>query len=99
MAKTWPTHDPALYSQNIVLAWSLKLVLPESYSMCPGMFHAKFHIARCILWSPFLKMAKTWPFYGQNMVLTWSFKMVLPESQSLCPGMFHAKFHIAGSII
>ena len=38
------------------------------------MFHAKFHISRCILWSPILKMAKTGPFYCQNMVklvLTW----------------------------
>ena len=37
----------ALYGQNMVLIWSLKLVLPESLSICQGMFHAKFHIAGC----------------------------------------------------
>ena len=57
------------------------------------MFHAKFHIAWCILQTLFIEMAKTWPFYGQNMVLTWSFKLVPPESQSMCPGMLHTKFH------
>ena len=38
----------ALYGWNMVLTWSLKLVLYESQSMCPGMLHAKFHIAGCI---------------------------------------------------
>ena len=38
MAKIWP-----FYGQNMVLTWSFKLSLPESYSMCPGMLHAKFH--------------------------------------------------------
>ena len=37
MAKTWP-----FYGQNMVLTWSFQLVLPESYSMCPGMLHTKF---------------------------------------------------------
>ena len=32
------------------------------------MFPAKFHIAGCILLSPFLKMHKIWPFYD----ITWS---------------------------
>ena len=39
----------ALYVQNIVLKWYLKFVLPQSQLMYPGMFHAKFHIAGCIL--------------------------------------------------
>ena len=86
----------ALYGQNMVLKWSLKLVLSEPESLCPGLFHARFHIAGCIIKPPFLEMDKTWPFYGQNMVLTWSFQLVLPESYSLCPVIFHAKFHIAG---
>ena len=43
------SQNMALYGQNMVLAWSLKLVLPESWSMCPGIFHAKFDIAGCIL--------------------------------------------------
>ena len=37
MAKIWP-----FYGQNMVLTWSFKLVLPESYLMCPGMLHVKF---------------------------------------------------------
>ena len=80
MAKTWSTHGSALYGQNMVLTWSLKLVLPESQSMCSGVFHAKFHIIRSIVQSPFLEMAKTCPYYGQNMILTWFLKFVLPES-------------------
>ena len=43
MAKIWP-----LYGQNMVLTWSFKLVLPESYSMCPGMLYAEFHNSGCI---------------------------------------------------
>ena len=39
----------ALYDQNMVLTWFLKLVLPESLSMCPEMIHAKVHIVGCIL--------------------------------------------------
>ena len=89
----------ALYGQNMVLIWSLKLVLPESLSICQGMFHAKFHIAGCSFQPLFLHMAKTWPFYGQNIVLTWSLKLVLFQFQLICSGMFHAKFHIAGCIL
>ena len=40
MAKTLP-----FYGQNMVLTWSLKLILPESQSLYPGIFKAKFHIA------------------------------------------------------
>merc|ERR1711954_98481 len=72
MAKTWP-----FYGQNMVLTWPYNLVLPESLALCPGMFHAKFYIAGCILYPTFLEMANTWPFYGQNMVLPWSFKLFL----------------------
>ena len=75
VAKIWP-----LYCQNMVLIWSFKWVLPESQSMCPGMFRAKFHIAGCILWPPFLEMAKIWTFYGPKIVLTWPLKWVRPES-------------------
>merc|ERR1711954_553066 len=49
-----------LYGQNMVLTWSLKLVLPESQSLCLGIFYAKLHIAGCILYPTFLEMAKTW---------------------------------------
>ena len=44
MAKIWP-----FYGQNMVLTWSVKLVLPESSSLCLGIFHAKFHMPGCIL--------------------------------------------------
>ena len=44
MAKMGP-----FYGQNMVLTWSLKLVLPESWIFCQGMFHAKFPIAVFIL--------------------------------------------------
>merc|ERR1711954_304488 len=57
---------------------SLKLVLLESYSMCPGMLHAKFHNSRCIPSSPF-------PRNGQNMDLLWpkdGLHMVLKISSS-----------------
>ena len=37
MAKIWP-----FYCQCMVLLWSFKLVLPESWSMCPGMLDARF---------------------------------------------------------
>ena len=46
------------------------------------MFHAKFHIAGCIMYCPFQEMANVWPFYGQNMVLqigsSWSL-MIVPR--------------------
>ena len=54
--------------QNVGLTWSLKLVLPESQSMCPGMFHAKFHFSGGILQPLFLEMAKHGPFTAK----TWS---------------------------
>jgi len=73
--KIWP-----FYWQNMVFTCSLILVLPESQSMCPGVLHAKFHIAGFILKLPFIEMGKIWPFSGQNMVLTWFLKLVLPES-------------------
>jgi len=41
--KIWP-----FYWQNMVFTCSLILVLLESQSMCPGMLHAKFHIAGLI---------------------------------------------------
>ena len=44
MVKIWP-----FYGQNMVLTWCFKLGFPYSWSMCPGMFHAKFHIAGSIL--------------------------------------------------
>ena len=74
-SKIWP-----FYWQNMVFTCSLILVLPESQSMCPGVLHAKFHIAGFILKLPFIEMGKIWPFSGQNMVLTWFLKLVLPES-------------------
>merc|ERR1711954_435637 len=37
-------QNMALYGQNLVLTCSLKLVLPESSSMCPRMFLDKFQI-------------------------------------------------------
>ena len=42
-------ENMACYGQNLVLTWSLKLVLPKSQSLCPEMFHAKVHIAGFIL--------------------------------------------------
>merc|ERR1712082_167582 len=42
MAQIWP-----FYGQNMVLTLSFKLVVPESQSLCPVMFYAKFHIAGC----------------------------------------------------
>ena len=59
MAKIWP-----FYFKNMVLTWSFKLVLLESYSIWPGMLHAKFHNSGCIPLSPF-------PRKGQNMALLW----------------------------
>ena len=57
-----------LHGQKMVLTWPLKFVLPESQSLCPGMFHAKFQITGCFLYTPFLEMAKILPF----MAKTWS---------------------------
>ena len=59
MAKIWP-----FYGQIMVLMWSFTLFFPESYSMCPGMLHAKFHYSGCIPLYPF-------PRFGQNMALLW----------------------------
>merc|ERR1711954_322760 len=77
----------------MVLTWSLKLALPESYSMSPWMIHTKFHNSVYIPYSPF-------PRNGQNMALlflTYVPHMVLqiffPESYSMCLGRIHAKFH------
>ena len=56
--KIWP-----FYWQNMVFTCSLILVLPESQSMCPGMLHAKFHIAGFILKLPFIEMA----LYGKTL--------------------------------
>ena len=44
MAKIWPFHG-----QKMVFTWSIKLVLPKSWSKYPGMFNAKFHIDGYIL--------------------------------------------------
>ena len=43
----WP--NMALLWQNMALKWSFKSFLPESCSLCPGMFHAKFHFSGLIL--------------------------------------------------
>ena len=48
------------------------MFFPESWSLCPGMFHAKFHIAGIILLSPFLEIAKygpLWPKHSPHLVL------------------------------
>ena len=72
MAKIWP-----LYGQNMVLTCSVKLVLPESKSMCPGRLHAKFHNTGSIQWSPSPRtgqyMAHFWPKHGPHMVLQIGF--------------------------
>ena len=64
--------------QNMVL----QIVIPESYSMCPGMLHAKFHNSRCIPLSPFPRngqdMALLWPNDGPHMVLQiGSFRIII----------------------
>ena len=61
-------QNMALYGQNMILTWSLKSFLPESLSIFPGIFHAKFHVAGYILQSPFLE----WTTYGPFMTKTWS---------------------------
>ena len=75
IAKTWP-----FYGQNMVLTWSFKLVLPQSLSMCPGIFHANFHIAGYILY-PFhrngQKIALLWPKHGPYMVLQIIFSWII----------------------
>ena len=47
----WPKYGPLWpkHGLNMVLTMSLKLILSESQSVCPEMFHAKIHIAVCIL--------------------------------------------------
>ena len=64
-AKIWP-----FYGQNMVLTWSVKLVLPESLSICPGRLHAKFHYTGSIP-SPRTgqNVALFWPKHGPHMVL------------------------------
>ena len=83
----------------MAITWSVQLVLSESQSLCPGMCHAKFHIAWFILKTSFVKINQNMALYGQNMVLTWSLKLVLPESKSIGQGIFHAEFHIAECIL
>ena len=56
------------------LTWSFKIDLPESWSICTGLLHAKSHIAECILWPPLLEMDKichfiahTWSLHGPSI--------------------------------
>ena len=67
MAKTWP-----YYGQNMVLTWSIKMVLSKTQPICSGMFPAKFQIAGNVLELPFIdvaKMALLWQKDGPHIVL------------------------------
>ena len=52
----------AIYGQNMVLTWSLELVLPKS--LCQGMFHAKVHIAGVYPVGGLQDKPPQWPKYG-----------------------------------
>ena len=90
IAKIWP-----FYGQNMVLTWSLRLVLPESQSLCQGCSMPNFTLLG-LSCSP---LSQKWPKYGlhcQNIVLTWPFKLVLLNLNKCAQGYSLPNFQLLG---